>query len=282
MEIKNYEKKAELARDYLLYLQTPGSVNQRRYENHLADWKNHKLSHITQEVVRKRFNQITETKGGYAANVTLSLISKMFEIAINEKGWPGVNPAKGIKKNKEVARDRFLSGDELAGFYKALIEEPNETARCFFLLKLFCGVRKANMLAMRWDEIDFKNEFWRISDTKNGEAQYVTLAEPALDLLKGMKKKADKGDEWVFPSKTSKSGHFEEPKKAWARILSRAGIQNLRIHDLRVECSEVWPLLLGIAVNRKSRFLIPSLPVICWFSISLSYMPREFKVSRMS
>jgi len=234
--------------------------SERRYQNHLLDWQNKKLSTLTREEVRKRFQRITADKGGYAANATLSLISKMFAIAI-ERGWDGANPAQGIKKNREQARDRFIQGDEFSKFFKAVMEEPNETARDYFLLSLFCGQRKSNMLAMRWDEIDFSNRTWRIPDTKNGEPQTVGLTEPALQILNRRKKQAAHQKikpTWVFPSPSSESGHFEEPKSAWKRILQRAQIQNLRIHDIRRTMGSYMAMggagqyLIGKALGHKS------------------------------
>lgn len=48
-----------------------------------------------------------------------------------------------------------------------------------------------------------------------------------------LRRKVNNDSEWVFPSETSASGHLQEPKKVWARILERAEIKDLRIHDLR-------------------------------------------------
>lgn len=67
--------------------------------------------------------------------------------------------------------------------------------------------------------------------TKKGESLTCPLTDKAIELLKQMKETAI--SDWVFPSKTSATGHFVEPKKAWKNLLKRAGIEDLRIHDLR-------------------------------------------------
>jgi integrase len=85
---------------------------------------------------------------------------------------------------------------------------------------------------MRWEDIDFSIREWRIPDTKNGEPVRIPLIGKALDILNNrLYLKAS--TLWVFPSNDSKSGHLAQPKAAWKRILDRAGLKNLRIHDLR-------------------------------------------------
>lgn len=71
---------------------------------------------------------------------------------------------------------------------------------------------------------------WTIPKTKNGEAHTIPLVSQALEILKI--RIQNKKNEWVFASH-SKSGHFSDPKKTWKRTLERAGISDLRIHDLR-------------------------------------------------
>lgn len=172
--------------------------------------------------------KITENNGIYQANRMLARIRSMYNKAI-EWGWNGVNPASGIKQNREVKRDRFVQPKEFPEFFKALNEEPNIVARNYIWMSLFTGARKSNVLAMRWEDIDFSLKIWRIPNTKNGEPLIVPLDDRAVALLKDI----EQTSEWVFPSPASASGHLQDPKKAWKRILDRAGIKNLRIHDIR-------------------------------------------------
>lgn len=71
---------------------------------------------------------------------------------------------------------------------------------------------------------------WRIRETKNGTPQTVTLSPEALAIL--CERKPIEPATFVFPGIGS-TGHLREPKKGWQRVLARAGIENLRIHDLR-------------------------------------------------
>ena len=202
--------------------------DEREIPKHLGCWFNRKISTITKPQVQKLHEKISIENGMYQANRTLERLKSMYNRAI-DWGWDGTNPCNGIKKNKEVKRDRFLRPDELPRFFTALQNETNEVARNYIWMLLLTGARKTNVLAMRWDEIDFELQMWRIPDTKNGEPVNIPLTSLAMQLLKSIKHES----EWVFPSSTSSAGHLQDPKKAWNRILKQAEIENLRIHDIR-------------------------------------------------
>lgn len=202
--------------------------DEREIPKHLGCWFNRKISTITKPQVQKLHEKISIENGMYQANRTLERLKSMYNRAI-DWGWDGTNPCNGIKKNKEVKRDRFLRPDELPRFFTALQNETNEVARNYIWMLLLTGARKTNVLAMRWDEIDFELQMWRIPDTKNGEPVNIPLTRLAMQLLTSIKSEC----EWVFPSATSSVGHLQDPKKAWNRILKQAEIENLRIHDIR-------------------------------------------------
>ena len=227
--------------------------DERQYNSHLTDWRRKKISSITYVDVRKKINSIgIELQGSearpYAANRLLSLISKVYNFALEERLYSGENPALGIKKFKEHSRDRFLHPDELPKFFTSLGEEPNTIVRDYIYTSLLTGARKANVLSMKWEDINFERMTWYIEETKNGTSQTIPLTEQALDILKTRKRLncVDEGcgNKWVFPSKTSKSGHLEEPKKVWKKIITRAGLTNLRLHDLRRTLGS-WQAMTG-------------------------------------
>lgn len=216
--------------------------DQREIPKFYEDWFSRKISDITKQQIQKRHEEIKKENGLYQANRSLERLRAMYNKAI-EWGWDGNNPTNGIKKYKEVKRDRFLLANESKAFFSALDEEDSVLARNYFYMALFTGARKTNVLEMRWDQIDIKNAIWRIPDTKNGEPVVVPLIKAALDLLKHIPKES----EWVFPNSRSVSGHFEDPKKAWMRILTKAGIKNLRIHDIRRTMGS-WQALTGASL----------------------------------
>lgn len=164
------------------------------------------------------------------ANRVLALVSSIFGRAIEYGLYEGINPCLGIRKFPEKSRDRFLQPEELPRFFKALDKEPNETLRDYILLSLLTGARRSNVLAMRWNELDLEQGTWKIPRTKTGDSQIVTLTLEAVEILKARKKETS--SVFVFPG-NGKTGHLVEPKSGWKRILKRADIHDLRIHDLR-------------------------------------------------
>jgi integrase len=188
-----------------------------------------KLSTIDRRSIARIHSDIT--KAGYAptANRVKALLSSIFGWAISVGIWE-INPAIGIKSNTENQRDRFLQSDELPRFFKALAEEPNDTIRDYVLMSLLTGARRSNVLSMKWADINFDRAEWRIKVTKNGTPQTVALSPEAIEVL--YSRKPIEAAEFVFPG-VGKAGHLMEPKKGWKRILERAEISDLRIHDLR-------------------------------------------------
>ena len=203
--------------------------DEREVNKFLPRWFKRKISSFERVEIERLHAKIGKENGLYQANRLLERIRSIFNKAI-DWGWDGANPALGIKKFKEHSRDRFLQPDELPRFFEALANEPNETARDFFMISLLTGARKSNTLAMRWQDINFASATWRIEITKNSDPQTVHLPQQAVDILTGRKWKSE--SPWVFEG-TGASGHLADPKKAWTRILTEAGIENLRIHDLR-------------------------------------------------
>ncbi len=203
--------------------------DEREINKFLKHWFKRKISSIKKTEVERLHAKLGKENGIYQANRLLERIRSIFNKAI-DWGWEGVNPAVGIKKFKEKSRDRFLQPDELPRFFTALTNEPNVAARDFFMISLLTGARKSNTLAMRWSDINFTTETWRIEDTKNSEALTVHLPKEAVEILTERKWKSE--SRWVFEGNGA-SGHLADPKKAWMRILKEAGIENLRIHDLR-------------------------------------------------
>jgi integrase len=112
---------------------------------------------------------------------------------------------------------------------------------------LLTGARRSNIMQMRWEQVNLNTNIWIIPQTKNGEPHTVPLVEMAIEILKQRKKNQINGNPWVFPG-NSRAGHMVDPKKAWARILKRANIENLRIHDLRRSLGS-WQATTGASLS---------------------------------
>jgi integrase len=184
--------------------------------------------------------KVTEVGGPYAANRTVAIVSKMFSLAIRWNMRPDnpANPAKGIERNLEIKRKRYLNGDELARLVKALAAHSDTKSANIIRLLLLTGSRKGEVFAMRWSDLDLSTGIWTKpgSTTKQKTDHVVPLSAPALQLLNEIHKqqtaKRQVLGEFVFES-DSETGHVVDIKQFWTKICQNAGITNLRPHDLR-------------------------------------------------
>jgi integrase len=196
---------------------------------YLKPWAGRRLSAIKKADVQAHHAKIGRENGIYSGNRMLALLRSMFNKA-DEIGYHGDNPAAGVKMFREVSRDRFLHPDELAAFFAAL-EAEQPLFRDFFLVALLTGARRRNVQSMAWADLDLAASYWRIPETKGGMAVVVPLVAPAVEILRS-RFETRNGNAYVFPGR--KHGTcLQEPKTAWARIVKRAGLKDLRPHDLR-------------------------------------------------
>jgi len=199
----------------------------RLYCRHMATWKARRLSELSAKDIQTWHSRIGKANGKTEANRAHSLIRKVFNFA-RGRGWKEGNPAVGVQRFTETSRERFMDADELRVFFSSLQSEPDLTARDFFLVALLTGARRANVLSMCWGDLDLKRALWHIPGerSKNGAPLVIILAPQVVAILVE-RKPTVLGSPWVFPSDTSKSGHFIEPKFAWSRILARAELGRL-------------------------------------------------------
>ncbi len=197
-----------------------------------VNWQKRKLSMIKPAEVVRLHTDLGRAGVKTTANRVVELVSALFHWASRSDLFKGANPAAKIEPFQEVKRDRFIQADEMPRFFSALAEEPAKDVRDFVLLSLLTGARRGNVLAMRWDDVSLDLDEWRIPETKNGEAQRIPLSPEAVEVLKSRKPQRGEPTGYVFSS-PSASGYMTNPKRGWRRILDRAEIAELRIHDLR-------------------------------------------------
>lgn len=206
--------------------------DQQRFNQYLKrGFATRKLSAVDRSALAGLHSDISKAGHPTVANRVLALVSSIFGWAINA-GLVESNPASGLRKNREKSRDRFLQGDEIPRFFAALSAEENPTIRDYLLVSLLTGTRRANVLSMRWKDISLARSEWRIEETKNGDSLVVALAPEVVKILTERMESKDKDADFVFPG-SGKKGHLVEPKRGWERVLVRAGLEDLRIHDLR-------------------------------------------------
>jgi integrase len=194
-------------------------------------WGSRKLNSLKRADVIQAHRQLG-VKHPYAANRFVELVSRVYEIARDwgsvEEGFP--NPARKIKSFAEVKRDRFVTAEELPRLAAAIDAEPDPHVRGAFWLYLLTGLRKRELLRARWVDIDFTANIWRIPETKAGRVHYLPISERVIAVLSALPRVED--NPHVIPG--LRAGRpLDDLKKPWQRIRERAGLPDVRIHDLR-------------------------------------------------
>jgi integrase len=172
---------------------------------------------------------ITKRGRKYHANRVIALLSCMFGMAIKWRMRTD-NPCKGIERNDEAKRKRYLTTAELDRLSAALSEHADRDVADIFRLLLLTGARSGEVRSARWANIDLETGIWTKpgATTKQRTDHVVPLNAPARQLLA---ERAQNNSEYVFPGR--KEGHRADVNRVWAQICKAAHITGLRIHDLR-------------------------------------------------
>jgi integrase len=186
---------------------------------------------IRYEDLKKLRFGLAQSTGETSSNQVIALLRAIYSFGKKLRLYDGDNPAIGVGKFKMQSRDRFLQADKLPKFFRAIEKESDDDIRDFVHIALYTGARRGNVLSMRWDQLNLEAASWRIPETKNGEPMSVPLVEEAVEILRRRSRTAQ-SVQWVFPGNV-RAGHLSSVKRGRARILKQAGIENLRIHDLR-------------------------------------------------
>jgi integrase len=171
----------------------------------------------------------------YQANRALAVLSRMMNLA---EAWglrlDGSNPVRHVKKYREDKRERYLTGPELRRLGAALTEVQKQRTESPFSiaaigLLVLTGARLTEILTLRWEYVDLDNGVMQLPDSKTG-AKPIYLNDAASRLLRTMPRM--QGNPYVIAGKKL-GGRLINLQKPWRRIRASAGLDNVRIHDLR-------------------------------------------------
>ncbi len=170
----------------------------------------------------------------YMANMVVRTLKLMYRLG---EGWGmvpgGCNPCRAIVKYPDRKRERFLTDKEYTRLGRILEEAQNRRgsagAVAAIRLLMLTGCRKSEILSLRWENVSPEAREFRLPDAKTG-ARVVSLSPPALKLLSALPRTP--GSPWVFPARNP-GEHLGSINQIWKSVCSRAGLENVRIHDLR-------------------------------------------------
>ena len=169
------------------------------------------------------------------ANRAADILVKMFNLA-DAWGWrpSGSNPARSVPRFKVVKHERFLTREELYRLGEALRAAPagrlaSAHAAGAIRLLVLTGCRRDEILGLRWDDLDFDAGKMRLRDSKTG-ARMVPMPRQAAEVFAGLSRTP--GSPWVFPGR-KKGTRLVNLNDSWDRVRKRAGLDGVRLHDLR-------------------------------------------------
>jgi integrase len=193
-----------------------------------------KVAAVTFSDVDRLHRRITQ-RAPFVANRTLAVLSAMFGLAAKLQ-WRESNPVKGVARNQEPPRARYLSADELARLLEALAMHPERQFADICLLLLLTGARLNEVLGAKWGQFDLRAGTWTKphTNTKTKKLHHVPLSGPAQQLLADIYRAAGapQPDAFVFPGRKP-GAHRVDVSNAWPQVCRAAKIRGLRIHDLR-------------------------------------------------
>ncbi|HEC13317.1 MAG TPA: site-specific integrase [Acidiferrobacteraceae bacterium] len=160
----------------------------------------------------------------------LVLLGHVFEVARKEWGIHFHNPVRDIKLPADGRpRNRRLQDGEETRLLAACREARNHHLLPIVQLALETAMRQGELIRLRWEHIDLNRRTAHLPDTKNGEARTVPLSTIGIRVLRALHRSLH-GQ--AFPGVTT-----EAIKRAYIRAVRRAGIEDLRFHNLRHEAT---------------------------------------------
>ena len=231
---------------------------------------NEKVRDVTTTNIEALHRKITRQGTPARANRVIGLLSVLFNCAAR---WHirDDNPCRHVQKNPERRRSRYLSGEELTRLLKALAQHRNQDAANAVRLLLLTGARRNEVLGATWNQFDLTNGVWSklASETKQKREHRVPLSAPARALIAEMRAGAESGEArarelereaardkqgwsraakqnaakrarlvaaspYLFPGFAERaSGNLGHIRRFWIDVAKRAGLEDIRLHDLR-------------------------------------------------
>ncbi|MYE59807.1 MAG: tyrosine-type recombinase/integrase [Alphaproteobacteria bacterium] len=190
-----------------------------------------RLDRITRSMVLRWFEGYSRTAPG-GANKALDLLRGILYHAI-VCGHIETNPTRGIKRNPGRKLTRFLSREEIARLHRVLdryAEGSRSQAQQTDIIRLLLltGCRKGEIVRLRRDEV--RGDRLQLRDSKTGPRTIILNAE-AQEILDRRMQETD--SPWVFPSASDSSRPRARHASLWYAIRREAGIEDVRLHDLR-------------------------------------------------
>lgn len=198
----------------------------------------HNLNHLKSFFAGKRLHEITpllverfkiersKKVSPATTNRALMRLKAIFNKAIAWKKYSGDNPVREVKFFKEDnSRLRYLEKEEIV----KLLSKCRAQLKAIVILALNTGMRRGEILNLKWHDVDFRRNIIYLLRTKNNEKREIPINEAVRTALIKVQKHPE--SPYIFCDKTGKS--FYSVRTSFFTALKKAGIINFRFHDLR-------------------------------------------------
>jgi len=231
LEVEKYEKiRFERMTDlYLENYSKPNKKSSRRDITSINNLKPFFAGKYLHEIIPLDMEKYKKKRQAQVSNATVNrevaCLKHIFTKAI-EWGIVKKNPGKQVKLLRERnTRVRYLEEEEI----KRLYDSCAEHLKPIVTVALNTGMRKEEILNLKWKDLDFRNKIIYILDTKNNERQEIPINDIVYRALLALREKSE--SPWVFSKKNGE--RYGNIRKAFEGAKKRAGITDFRFHDLR-------------------------------------------------
>ncbi len=231
LEVEKYDKiKSEKMTDlYLENYSKPNKKSSRREVTSINNLKTFFAGKYLHEITPLDIEKYKRGRQGKVSNATVNrevaCLKHIFTKAI-EWGMVQKNPGKKVKLLRERnTRLRYLEERKIGRLYDACAEH----LKPIVIVALNTGMRKEEILSLKWKDVDFRSRTISILDTNNGERRELPMNDIVCRTLVDIRNKTD--SPWVFCKKNGE--RYGNIRKAFEGARKRAGITDFRFHDLR-------------------------------------------------
>jgi len=184
----------------------------------------------------------------------MAALSHAFTIAVNDWQWLEDSPMRKVKKLKESrGRVRFLDDGERTELLTACKESSNPWLYPCVILALSTGMRQGELMGLKWQDVNLKDGYLILHETKNGERRRVPLAGLGLELLREHAKVRRLDTDLLFPGTVHKTKPIDL-RKPFDTALKAAAITDFHWHDLR-HCTASYLAMNGASLAEIAEVL---------------------------
>ena len=227
------------------------------------DWLERDLPSLTDDEILKKYVEIREKSGSAQAALAVRVLKALYAYAIARFQIPERNIGRILRVAgitlTPIRKTRHIQKNDLPKWYKAVSSQSKtrqeRTARDIFLLGLFTGLRKTEIMSLKWEDIDLRSRILTARNTKNHRDHSLPLPDFLVRLLRERKPDTGKSP-YVFPGKDL-TVRIRDIDDSRFRVIDESGI-NFTIHDLRRTFATIAaemgipPYLLKKLLNHKS------------------------------